>query len=172
MNRFRRTLLAFGILALILGIVGWGFYKKNYPYGSTHRCSKVLAMELRSFAEENGGKFPASENRDALGLSALLEKSPHFLDLVVGKAGDLDKARQFYEKNGYLLPAHSSWNYVEGLTSNDYGALAWEKIPLGHYGQKQSSNSREVIMTDGMVRYIPEKDWNEFLAHSTKAARE
>ncbi|MGJ8695710.1 MAG: hypothetical protein ACSHYF_05285 [Verrucomicrobiaceae bacterium] len=159
----------FGLLLGLAGVlaIGYGYYRYEYPYGSTHRCSKVLAMELRHFANTHDGRFPVSGNENALGLSELLVASPEYLELVVGKAGDLGEAREFFEEHGYLLPEHSSWHYVEGLSSNEGRALAWDKIPLDHNGRRTDDESREVIMTNGSVENVKGKDWDDFLARQS-----
>jgi len=161
------TLVFLGVIAA--GV--WLQHRQTYPYGLTHRCSKTLCMEIGFFAEEHDGRYPFSQSEEALGLSAMITDADYSLAQVVGKAGNLNAAKKFYLKKGYILPEHSSWHYIEGLTVSDQNrALAWDKIPLGHNGQRQDSNSREVMMTDGSVITISGKKWDAFLEKQQKLA--
>lgn len=173
MRKCVRSLL---IGALVLGVlVGgiYGYYRYQFPYGDTHRCSKILAGMLDQYAADNGGRYPQADNDRQLGLEKVLEVSREQLAVVVGKAGDLAEAERFYGKNGNLLKEHSSWHYVSGLTTADEGrALAWDKIPLAHNGMKTSYNPREVIMVGGRVEQINENRWEDFLKKQNQLARE
>ena len=155
------------VVLLVLASVAYGYYRFKYPYGSTHRCSKSLAGFLEEYAINHDGNYPQPERADQLGLDRLLGAdlgdSGDFLELVVGKAGDLFEAREFYAEHGYLKPEHSSWHYVTGLSAADKGrALAWDKIPLTHNGMRVSYNPREVIMVGGMVNQVNADSWVQF----------
>jgi hypothetical protein len=142
-----------------------GYYKSQYPYGRTHRCSKALYFALLSYSEGHNGDLPSSNDPSKLALTQLIGNGwvdQDSLDLIVGKAGDLDAAEQFYAQHGYIKPEHSSWYYVNGLNENDRGmALAWDKIPLDHNGR--ISESREIIMVGRAVDTIPNSEWPAFL---------
>lgn len=142
-----------------------GYYKSQYPYGRTHRCSKGLYFALLSYSEGHDGELPNSDDPSKLALTQLIGNGwvdQDSLDLIVGKAGDLEAAEKFYAKHGYLKPEHSSWHFVNGLNENDRGmAIAWDKIPLDHNGRV--SESREVIMVGRAVSNIPNSEWPAFL---------
>lgn len=160
----RWKILSLGIFLLISIASGWTLYYAKYPYGRTHRCSKMLALLIIDYAKENGGIFPVSNQPGAMGLAPFLKQYPEAFELIVGKAGDLSQAKQFYLKHGYLKPEHSSWHYTPGLTIADSKrAILWDRIPLGHNGERTESKSREVIMMDGSVKTIPATEWQEFL---------
>lgn len=163
------------IVATVLGVaVGslYGYYRYKFPYGSTHRCSKSLSVMLDMYAEEHGGNYPEADDIRQLGMEKFLDAEGTYLDLVVGKAGDLAEAKRFYMKNGYLLKDHSSWHYVSGLTTADTGrALAWDKIPLNHNGMREDGNPREVIMVGGIVDRIKESQWENFLKGQEQLAK-
>ncbi|MFK7911884.1 MAG: hypothetical protein AB8F34_14980 [Akkermansiaceae bacterium] len=164
MKKWQRTTLMVSVVIGVLAAAGWGYYRYTYPYGSSHRCSKALASQILNYADNHGGRFPSSEQPDALGLSAIIDDNPFTLELIVGKAGDLEKAKEFHQKHGYLKPEHSSWHYVSGLTTADTDkAILWDKIPLGHSGERTNRNTREVIMVNGAVKAIPESEWDDFL---------
>ena len=155
-------------LLLVSAIAGWVFYGNKYPYGRTHRCSKALSSMLLEYAQENNGNFPRSEVPNALGLSALIESNPGALEYVVGKAGDLKAAERFYDENGFLEARHSSWEYTEGLSVDDTErALLWDRIPLGHHGERTKTNSREVILIGGRVLVVPEGEWKDFIKNQS-----
>lgn len=175
-SKMKRSFQSVLIGALVLGVLTggiYGYYRYQFPYGKTHRCSKVLAGMLDQYATDNGGRYPHADRDHQLGLEKVLEVSRDQLSLVVGKAGNLADAERFYEKNGYLLDEHSSWHYVSGLTTADEGqALAWDKVPLGHNGMRISYNPREVIMVGGWIEQINENRWDDFLKKQKQLARE
>lgn len=160
------------IILLVCGVLygaGYGFLRYKFPYGRSHRCSKVFVSVLEQYAVDHEGRYPQGTREGQLGLDEVLKdlSSKDFdrtFDLVLGKAGDLEEARQFYKQNGYLRVMHSSWHYVSGLTVQDSGrALAWDKIPLTHNGMRVPSNPREVIMVGGAVLSVKENEWEAFL---------
>jgi len=171
MKASRLILLITGVIILTLGGVGWSYYRSLFPYGKTHRCSLYLATTLWGYADTNNGKFPCSDQPEAIGLSLLVDEEMCTLDVIVGKAGDLGAAESFYKKQGFFKADHTSWHYVEGLSLADEGrALAWDKIPLGHNGQVLARNSREVIMTNGSVISVNQDRWEDFLAKQKELA--
>ncbi len=170
MKLSRRSFLITAIVFLV-GAGCWMYYRSLFPYGKTHRCSRVLASALFGYAAENDGRFPSSYTSGAIGLSSLVNEGMLTLDMTVGKAGDLRVAEAFYQQNGYLTADHSSWHYVEGLATSDKDrAIAWDKIPLGHNGEVRPENSREVIMTNGLVEVVNEDEWEEFLTQQKRLA--
>ncbi|MFT5882517.1 MAG: hypothetical protein ACI9FG_001020 [Crocinitomicaceae bacterium] len=85
--------------------------KSQYPYGHTHCCSKILYPYLFSYAAENDGNFPNSDDPHKLALTQLIDSGSldlEFFDLIIGKAGDLDTTEKFYAKHGYIKPEHNS----------------------------------------------------------------
>lgn len=173
MKRYVRLGLVWALLLGVLVGALYGYYRYKFPYGNTHRCSKVLAGMLEEYAEDHEGRYPQADDERQLGLEKVLDASGGQLAEVVGKAGDLEEAEKFYEKSGFLLKEHSSWHYVSGLTTADEGrALAWDKIPLTHDGMKISYNPREVIMVGGWVEQINETRWEDFLKKQEQFATE
>ena len=164
-KRWAIALAAFVALSIVTYFVHQSY---RYPYGRSHRCSKILPMELERYADEHGGSYPSVDFEDHLGLDKLISPGDLLsLERVVGKAGDAEEAKRFFDENGFLLRRHSSWKYVSGLSSDSPStlALAWDKIPLGHNGQRTSNNSREVIYPGGIVDTINQHDWNDFMEH-------
>ena len=159
------------IIVVIAGVI---WHRHTYPYGVTHRCSIGLSHMLMAHADEHEGQYPVPEREDQLGLELLLHAedplSGDAFEIIVGKAGDVEAARAFYLEHGYLLKEHSSWHYVGGLTNEDPSLiLCWDKIPLGHNGQRQRGNPREVIMATGFREFVHESAWSEFLErHSSR----
>ena len=177
LRRLTKTLLIATLLLTAMSGGLWYWHHLHYPYGSTHRCSKILTMHLVSYANEHQGQFPQPTHENQLGLDLLftnLGTDDSNLELIVGKAGNPKKARNFYQNHGYLKPEHSSWHYIPGLTTADLGrALAWDNPPLTHNGQKIDSNPREVLLiSEGSVhvQVITEAQWPEFLAKQNKLA--
>jgi len=96
------------VVVVVVAGAAFGYHRYKYPYGSTHRCSKIPTDYLEEYASIHDGSYPQPERPDQLGLDRLLDAdfggSDFLLELVVGKAGDLSKARQFYDQHGYLKP--------------------------------------------------------------------
>jgi hypothetical protein len=168
----RKIIICILVLGVVVGGV-YGYYRYKFPYGNTHRCSKILAGMLDQYAADHEGRYPQADDDHRLGLEKVLEVSRDQLAMVVGKAGDLEEAEKFYKKSGFLLKGHSSWHYVSGLTTADEGrALAWDKVPLTHNGMRISYNPREVIMVGGLVEQINESRWEDFLKQQEQIATE
>ena len=163
----KKASIILAIFALIAGGI-FAYYKKTYPYGYTHRCSKAFAMELMMWAEEHDGNYPNFVSEDKLLIKDYVGDSDYNLEMIIGKTIDFDEAKAFYTKHGYILDRHSAWHFVNDVKSSHEGrAFAWDKIPLGHNGQVEDSKSREVIEVSFMMSNIPESEWDKYLEKQT-----
>ena len=124
------------------------------------------------WAEENGGDFPNFVSGDKLLIKDYVGDSDYNLEMVIGKTIDFEEAKAFYTEHGYILKSHSAWHFVNGVKSSHQGrAFAWDKIPLGHNGQVQDDNAREVLEVGFMVSHIPEEKWDNYcLLYTSDAA--
>jgi hypothetical protein len=165
---FRKAAIiaAFCATVAIAASFAYHQYKRpQYPYGFNHCCSKGLGLALSMYADDHGGKFPAGEKAPEASLS-LLYSNYADADLLRGKTVPLETTKRILESGGKLGPESCGWHYVEGLTESDNPALAiaWDKIGLGHNGQRLRSGGHEVIYMFGNTDIIPGSKWDEFLA--------
>jgi hypothetical protein len=160
----------------VLAIVGAGVvavyagYRYTYPYGWSHCCSKVLGMELHSYADEHNGKFPAGQATPEASLSLLAKDDTNMLYILRGKTVPLLVTEKAYKRDGLLGPESCGWHYVEGLTEADNAeiAIVWDKVGLGHNGQRFKGGGHEVVWLDGSVSYIMSVEWPSFLKKQEK----
>lgn len=153
-------LLAVGFIAC------YGYYRYTYPYGWSHCCSLALAGGLENYAEEHGGKYPAGQASPEASLSLLL-KDEYGVDanILRGKTVPLETVERALKKDGVLGPESCGWHYVEGLTEADDPNLAivWDKVGLGHNGERHKGGVHEVIQVGGSRTFVRGADWEEFL---------
>lgn len=168
----RRLFFAIGALGIGFGLfVGAARYHRAwlYPYGWSHCCDTGLYSALAEYADSHGGAFPTGEPTAEASLSLLYPKLAD-ADLLRGKTVPLAAAQAAFDKNGRLDPASCGWHYVEGLTVYDDPELAlfWDKVGLGHNGQRLSEGGHWVHFVSGIREYIPENQWPAFLDKQKK----
>ncbi|HET6574538.1 MAG TPA: hypothetical protein VFG68_13100 [Fimbriiglobus sp.] len=83
--RWRRFALAGVVLAAVLYLFGYWWWRDRYPYGWSHCCDKQLSMALRWYADEHGGAFPAGGGTPEASLGLLYSQyaNPNLLELPV-----------------------------------------------------------------------------------------
>ncbi len=163
----RRLFFAIGAVGVGLGLVVGAarLYRAwLYPYGWSHCCDTGLYLGLVNYASSHGGAFPAGEPTPEASLS-LLYPALADANLLRGKTVPLAVAQAALDKNGRLDPASCGWHYVEGLTDRDAPELAlfWDKVGLGHNGQRLSAGGHSVHFISATSDYIPEDQWPAFL---------
>jgi len=163
----RRWLKGTAILTLILGVLtalGYGYYRQRYPYGWSHSCDKCLMFALHRYAEEHGGAYPAGEATPEASLSLLY---PEYADAEIlrGKTVPRTVVQERLERGERLTPETCGWHYVEGLTLKDDRQLAvlWDKVGLGHNGERTPDGGRTVLLVNLGYEYIPGPEWEKFL---------
>ena len=69
-----------------------------------------------------------------------------------------------------LGPNSCGWRYVEGLRVDDDPGLAifWDKVGLGHNGQRLSEPGHTVFFIGGDQRFIAGTDWQPFLSEQAR----
>ena len=165
----KRISVATIILSLVAALVvgGLTYYRWKHPYGRSHCCSVAMVLALHSYANDNGGYFPAGESSPEASLS-LLYRSGHCGEpgILRGMTASDETVRRILEGGGLLGPDTCGWHYVEGLTYAGDGriALLWPKVALGHNGQRTKDGGRQVIFMGGDIRTIPGGEWDAFLA--------
>jgi hypothetical protein len=154
------------LVILVVGMVltGLGWYRYTFPYDWSHCCSKILGFALLSYAENHAGRFPVGGDTPEASLSLLYS---NYLDAntLRGKTVPLKVVQQALAKNGKLGPESCGWHYVEGLTEADdlKIAIVWDKVGLGHNGQRVNGGGHSVIFLDGLDGFVSGKEWPAFL---------
>lgn len=131
----------------------------------SHCCILIVGGALKSYAGDHGGQFPAGKPTPEASLSLLYQGGYADASLLRGKTVP-EKTVATVLKSGALLgPDSCGWHYVEGLTTNDDGRIAilWDKVGLGHNGQRLKQGGHEVVFVDGDRQFVPGKDWDTFL---------
>jgi hypothetical protein len=166
-----RTLLLFvAVAALPFAGVRY-YYSWMFPYGWSHCCDKALMFALEEYARDHGGHYPSGKECPEASLSLLYPKYAD-ANLLRGKTVPEAAVRGVLENGKLLGPKTCGWQYVEGLTQEDRGAaLLWDKVGLGHNGQRLSTPGHTVIFIGHDIRFIPESEWATFLEEQ-KALRE
>jgi hypothetical protein len=82
--------------------------------------------------------------------------------------------KEVFERGELLTPETCGWHYVEGLRLDDDPriALFWDKVGLDHNGGRLAEGGHFVMTVDGQRKYIPEAEWEEFLAEQSKLLAE
>ena len=163
--RFSRRVLLGAALLIGLLFAGGGLYRLwLYPYGWSHCCDVGLVMGLERYALEHDGHFPSGEATPEASLSLLYPKWAG-ADLLRGKTVPKAVVAAILERGERLGPESCGWHYVEGLTTNDDHRIAifWDKVGLGHNGQRLPQGGHYVTYLNGTSAYIPAAEWSSFI---------
>ncbi len=165
-RRRRRMALVAALGAVLVAAAGFGGYHYYLPYGWSHCCDKALAFALREYAERHGGWFPQGEASPEASLSLLYRQNPGLAYILRGKTVPEKVVRARLEAGALLDPETCGWHYVEGLRLDDDPRLAlfWDKVGLGHNGERLSDGGHFVGLVDCSIEYVPGERWEKFLA--------
>jgi hypothetical protein len=171
-GRWRILLVLFAVL-IALASAGRLYYQQRFPYGWSHSCDLQLMSALYQYAEEHDKAFPAGELTPEASLSLLY---PAYANeyILQGKTVPIDVVKGILENGERLGPNTCGWHYVEGLRLDDDPRLAlfWDKVGLGHNGERLSDGGRTVFFVDATHRYIAGCEWQEFLEEQYKLQAE
>ena len=164
-RRVKRGLLVAAVLVVILGASGFAYHRYRYPYGWSHSCDKQLAMILLQHAEQHDGWFPRGEESPEASLSLLSRDDPMLVELLRGKTAPVEAVRERLASGQLLTPDTCGWHYVEGLRKDDDPKLAlfWDKIGLGHNGERLENGGHNVGFVNGEARFVSGGEWDAFL---------
>lgn len=150
----------FGILA----VAYVGYMKWRFPYGWSHCCIAGLGTALRIYALDHNGHFPTGGDTPEASLGLLYS---NYVDAYTlrGKTVPLRVTEAALRQNGKLGPDSCGWHYVEGLPESDSPqiAIVWDKVGLGHNGERIKVGGHEILYLDGSHRVISALKWPEFL---------
>jgi hypothetical protein len=160
-----RKLQVVGIfLSLLLVTTSlWAYYHYRFPYGWSHCCDRQLMNALRTYAEDHDGAYPAFPGKPEAALSLLYPKYAD-ANLLRGKTVPLQSVQSILSAGESLSPESCGWLYVEGLRLDDDPSLAlfWDKIGLGHNGERLSEPGHTVFFLSGDYQFIPIAEWEKF----------
>jgi hypothetical protein len=120
---------------------------------------------LVQYAESHNGVFPAGQATPEASLSLLYRMDPNVAYLLAGKSASIEDAEMLLASGQLLDPKTCSWHYVEGLRKSDDPRLAlfWDKIGLGHHGERMTGEGHNVWFIGGRYRWVPAEEWPAFL---------
>jgi hypothetical protein len=161
-----RTLFVVMVVIAVLAGAVRSCQHYMYPYGWSHCCFSVITLALLQYAQNNGGYFPAGGTCPEASFS-LLYRGPNGIaaSYLSGKTKSAEKAEEILRRGGLLGPDTCDWHYVEGLTLFDDHrlALVWDKVGLGHNGQRLPQGGHSVSRLLGTEEVIPASQWQQFL---------
>jgi hypothetical protein len=169
----RRWGLVLVLLILAAVVTARQWWRSRYPYGQSHCCDLILLNALEDYARDHGGAFPTGEATPEASLSLLY---PKYADayLLRGKTVSEEVVQGVLDRGERLGPETCGWHYVEGLTLNDDPRLAifWDKIGLGHNGERLPPGGHWVMRFHHQREYIAGPDWEAFLQEQKKLLAE
>ena len=166
----KKITLAIAAIVISLGIGVWSLYRWTFPYGPSHSCDICLKFALDAYADDHGGIYPAGQPTPEASLSLLYPKYADDAELLRGKTVPFEKVQQILAEGKLLDEDSCGWHYVEGLTKNDDGRLAifWDKVGLGHQGQRLWRGGHSVVFLDGTPCVVSAEEWPQFLEEQAK----
>jgi hypothetical protein len=172
MNRWVKCGIVAAAAAALLATLGFAYYRHLYPYGWSHCCDKQLMFALRHYAQRNDGWFPKGEATSEAALSLLHWDDSELVDanLLRGKTVPESIVGARLDAGELLTPDTCGWHYVAGLRKDDDPRLAlfWDKVGLGHNGERLTDGGHLVCFVSFIIEYIPESQWDAFLAEQER----
>jgi hypothetical protein len=166
----RKIALATAAILMSLGLGVWSLYRWTFPYGPSHSCDIGLKFALDAYADDHGGIYPAGQPTPEASLSLLYPKYTDDPELLRGKTVPFEKVQQILASGKLLDEDSCGWHYVEGLTKSDNRRLAifWDKVGLGHHGQRLWEGGHSVVFVDDTRRVVSAEEWPQFLEQQAK----
>jgi hypothetical protein len=122
-------------------------------------------MALLNYANANDDRFPTGGGCPEASLSLLYRGHYADAEVLSGKTKSTEAAKEILERGELLGPDTCDWHYVEGLTlaDDDRLALVWDKVGLGHDGQRLSGGGHSICRLLGEDEKIPGSEWPQFV---------
>jgi hypothetical protein len=173
----KRASVAVVVVAFLAGggLAYRSYHAYRYPYGWSHCCDAQLMFALMGYADRHEGWFPRGEATPEASLS-LLAREDQVVDanLLRGKTVPEAQVSARLQAGKLLTPETCGWHYVEALRKNDDSRLAlfWDKVGLGHNGERLSGGGHYVCHVSGDIRFVAGQEWEEFLAEQERLRKE
>jgi hypothetical protein len=164
-----RATKRFLLCAAVLILASSAGYRVLYPYGKHYCMAPCMYHALWNYAANNENAFPDSPEGPYAALSKLY---PEYLGLgdvetLAGVSGDLNRAKAQLQASGKLDATTTSWVYLPGLRLDDDPRLALiyeRRFGIRASGRRDPALGRMVVLLNGEVRFVKEKDWERFQA--------
>jgi hypothetical protein len=160
-----------GIVFAMLVLAGFAYHwyhRYRYPFGWSHCCDKQLMFALQEYADRHDGWFPKGEATPEASLSLLYREAPDRVNanLLRGKTVAESFVQARLDSGQLLTPETCGWQYVAGLRTRDDSRLAlfWDKVGLGHNGERLPDGGHWVCFVNFNIEYVPGNRWDAFLA--------
>lgn len=165
MNAWLKGLIITLTVLVLLVTAVYDWFQHRFPFGWSHACDTCLHFSLLTYAEEHDGWFPRGEATPEASLSLLADGEPAMASLLCGKTKSKKVAEEILRQGQLLSPETCDWHYVEGLRKDDDRRLAlfWDKIGLGHNGDRLSDEGHYVGLISGRT-WISAAEWPKFIA--------
>lgn len=133
-------------------------------------CSKILSAGLQLYAEDHHGKFPYHTNGFGDALLLLLKEEIETEPRILTAPGDEGGIFKACLANGANVDETKCTRiYIQGLSRTEIGespvAMVFDAYPTpggDHFRRPWGEPTRDVVMTDGIVEFIREKNWPGF----------
>jgi hypothetical protein len=162
------------LLLTALPVGGFLYHQWKFPYGWSHSCDKCLMFALHQYADEHGGAYPAGEATPEASLSLLYPKYGVDAEILRGKTVPREVVQAILDRGDRLGPDTCGWHYVEGLRLDEDPrvALCWDKVGLGHNGERLSAGGHMVLFVKHGYEYVSGSKWQEFVDEQEKLLAE
>jgi hypothetical protein len=167
--RRKRFLWLIFIPLALAGLVGILSFRPHVYLPAHRHCIKFAGLELHTYADAHGGRFPTHPAGYGNALLLLNEEAFHAL---TGPGYD-PAALRGAKAAGWGLPEDLCGRvYVQGLTTRTEGqvAILFDKLstPGGDHchlpARLWAARGREVLHTDGSFEFVPDSRWPAFAA--------
>lgn len=170
MNRWLKGLIITGTVIVLFVMAVYDWIRYRYPFGWSHTCDKILNLSLVMYADKHDGWFPRGEATPEASLSLLYRDDPFMDSVLCGKRIPKEVTKAILSQGMLLTPETCDWHYVEGLRKDDDHGLAlfWDKVGLGHNGERLARGGHSVGYIGGNTAYVSGADWPKFLAEQRR----
>jgi hypothetical protein len=171
LSRFCSFPIAVLLLLLALATAGWSWHRWTYPYGWSHCCDDQLWFALQRYAADHGGFFPTGGATPEASLSLLYPKYAD-ANLLRGKTVPEEVVQAILDRGEPLGPETCGWHYVEGLNlrGNPDAVLFWDKVGLGHNGQRLEDGGHFITRIGSGREYFSGANWPAFVEEQERLA--
>ena len=132
-------------------------------------CSKGTGLALRSYASDHEGRYPFHTNGFGDAILLVLKENPsEDVRLFTAPGDDGGMLKNCLEKGLDVPEEECTRIYIQGLSetnAQDQVVMMFDKYPTrggDHFRRPWGPLIRDVIMSDGFVRFMPEKRWPAF----------
>lgn len=156
------------LVVISVVVLGWGFslvQRWRFPYGYRAACLPMVTMALYTYGHDHSGRLPAGGGSPLSSLQLVYPEYVPYAGHLAGLSGDVAGTVRALEAGQRLSDSLSSWVYQEGFRIDDDPPVAvlWDrKDGISGNASRMEPGSRIVGFSDGSMRYVSAKDWQQF----------